>query len=234
MTGPHVPPHVRSDVVTSVAISADSATIVSGSDDETVRVWSTASGDLLHTLTGHTDHVTGVAMSADGRTLVSASKDRTVRVWDAVPGAARHTLEGHTDFVNGVAVTRDGTTAVSASRDRTMRLWNVVTGTLLNTLTVVPPPPPPVYMCCSRSDPWHRPTTLLYRSRPKTYCTPFAPLPGLSLRRHFLFLLRTALKDSPQGPSTANRQPPTATNRQPPTATNRQSPTFEVEKVPGP
>ena len=36
---------------------------------------------------------------------------------------------------------------------------------------------------------------------------------------------RTALKDSPQGPATADcHQPPTATNHQPPTSTNRQPP----------
>ena len=51
--------------------------------------------------------------------------------------------------------------------------------------------------------------------------------PGRSLRDQFFFLLRTALKDHPKGPSTANsRQLPTATNhRQPPAATNRQLPT---------
>ena len=62
------------------------------------------------------------------------------------------------------------------------------------------------------------------------------PSTGLGLLRAVLKtpdLLRTALKDSPQGPPSAqlptatNRQPlPTATNRQPPpTATNRQPPT---------
>ena len=41
----------------------------------------------------------------------------------------------------------------------------------------------------------------------------------------FFFLLRTALKDRPKGPPTANsHQPPTATNRQPPTAANRRQP----------
>ena len=38
----------------------------------------------------------------------------------------------------------------------------------------------------------------------------------------FLVLLRTALKDRPKGPSTANHQLPTANNRQLPTAANRQ------------
>ena len=41
-----------------------------------------------------------------------------------------------------------------------------------------------------------------------------------------VFLLRTALKDSPQGPTTANRhQPPTANCHQPPTANRHQLPT---------
>ena len=41
-------------------------------------------------------------------------------------------------------------------------------------------------------------------------------------RRFFSFLLRTALKDHPKGPSTANHQPPTTNRRQPPTVANRQ------------
>ena len=51
-------------------------------------------------------------------------------------------------------------------------------------------------------------------------------VPGRSLRDQIFFLLRTALKDRPKGPPTANRQlPPTATNRQPPTANRDQPPT---------
>ena len=46
---------------------------------------------------------------------------------------------------------------------------------------------------------------------------------GRSLRDQIFFLLRTALKDRPKGPPTANRQlPPTANRHQPPTAANRQ------------
>ena len=48
---------------------------------------------------------------------------------------------------------------------------------------------------------------------------------GLSLRPQiFLFLLRTARKDSPQGPPIANHQPPPTTNRQAPTAANHHQP----------
>ena len=59
---------------------------------------------------------------------------------------------------------------------------------------------------------------------------PLAPIRGVFRALDF-FLLRTALRDCPKGPPTANHQsPPAATNRQSPTA-NRQSPPPMVEHM---
>ena len=58
-------------VVWSVAVTADGATIVSGSDDKTVRVWDAASGAARRVLRSHQRWVTRVALSADGMTIVS-------------------------------------------------------------------------------------------------------------------------------------------------------------------
>ena len=41
--------------VTSVAISHDGSTIVSGSEDKTLRVWDAASGNVRATLEGHSE-----------------------------------------------------------------------------------------------------------------------------------------------------------------------------------
>ena len=56
---------------------------------------------------------------------------------------------------------------------------------------------------------------------------------GWSLRDQIFFLLRTALKDRPKGPPTANRQLPSTTNRhQPqPTASGDQLPPTMVEHM---
>ena len=67
--------------VNSVAMSSDGQTIVSGSDDHTIKVWNLDTGELLHTLEGHSDSVNSVAISPNGRTIVSGSKDETVKVW---------------------------------------------------------------------------------------------------------------------------------------------------------
>jgi WD40 repeat protein len=63
--------------------------IVSGSQDQTVRVWDGESGEEVAVLKGHDDVVCSVCSftTAEGAVrIVSGSLDKTVRVWRAVPG----------------------------------------------------------------------------------------------------------------------------------------------------
>ena len=64
--------------------------------------------------------------------------------------------------------------------------------------------------------------------------TPVVPPSGRSLRDQiFFFLLRTALKDRPKGPPTANRQLPSTANHQPqPTASHQPLPTASGDQPP--
>ncbi len=57
--------------MSSVALSGDGRTAVSGSGTSTVRVWDLATGALLRRPQGHADWVSSVALSGDGRTAVS-------------------------------------------------------------------------------------------------------------------------------------------------------------------
>jgi WD40 repeat protein len=126
----------------SVALSADGTTIVSGSDDKTVRVWDAASGAERRALgmvrllrasvegfRGDQSVVTSVTLSAEGTTIVTGSVDGMVRVWDAASGVLeRQVLRGHEGSVLSVALSADGTTIVSASRDNTVRIWDAASG----------------------------------------------------------------------------------------------------------
>ncbi|MCT7957532.1 nSTAND1 domain-containing NTPase, partial [Laspinema palackyanum] len=67
--------------VFAVAISADGQTIVSGSSDNTVRLWN-HQGEQIGELRGHQGSVNAVAISVDGQTIVSGSSDNTVRLWN--------------------------------------------------------------------------------------------------------------------------------------------------------
>jgi len=120
--------------VNTVAVTPDGTRAVSGSDDETLRVWDLSFGEEVATLKGHTSWVTAVAVTPDGTRAVSASNDKTLRVWDLSSGKTVATLVGHKGSVTAVAVTPDGTRAVSGSGDKTLRVWDLSSGKTVVTL----------------------------------------------------------------------------------------------------
>jgi WD40 repeat protein len=69
--------------VKSVAVSPDSTWAVSGSTDQTVRIWDLEDSRPLATLAGHARTVDAVAITPDGNRILSGSGDGTVRIWDA-------------------------------------------------------------------------------------------------------------------------------------------------------
>jgi WD40 repeat protein len=91
-------------MVNSVAFSSDGTWIVSGSDDNSVRVWDALTGVELKELKGHTSWVKSVAFSSDGMRIVSGSTDDSVRVWDASTGVE---LKSHTSSVFSVTPLSD-------------------------------------------------------------------------------------------------------------------------------
>ena len=67
--------------------------IVSGSWDNTVKVWSMTDFRCMHTLKGHTGHVNSVTVSPDGSLCASAGKDGVAKLWDLTRGEHLYELE---------------------------------------------------------------------------------------------------------------------------------------------
>lgn len=118
--------------ITSAAWSPDGETILTGSYDNTARLWSAKTGELLATFVGHRKVVTCVAFSPDGRTLVTGSYDGTTCLWDSKTGRLLKILKGHTnnppneptDSITSIAINPDGNTILTGSTNGTVSLWD--------------------------------------------------------------------------------------------------------------
>ncbi|RXW12284.1 hypothetical protein EST38_g13570 [Candolleomyces aberdarensis] len=121
----------HTNTVRAVAISPDGKRIVSGSWDNTIRIWDMEKGAQVgEPLLGHGEAIYSVAISPDGKLIVSGSDDKTIRIWDAETGMqVGESLRGHEYSVRSVAFSHDGQRIISGSFDNTIRIWDAAAGT---------------------------------------------------------------------------------------------------------
>jgi len=67
--------------------------LVSGSEDKTVKLWDMQTGGVIKTFCGHTDWVNSVAISVDYSRIVSGSSDNTICLWDVQIGECLYTIK---------------------------------------------------------------------------------------------------------------------------------------------
>lgn len=99
--------------------------LVTGSSDQTVRVWDAATGHTSphRVLHGARGPLYAVAISPDGRSVVAGGYDANIYVWDRASGHLRQTLPGHTNCLYALVFHPDGRLLASGSGDGTIRLW---------------------------------------------------------------------------------------------------------------
>jgi WD40 repeat protein len=124
----------HTDKVWCVAASPEGTIIATGSNDNSVKLWSPR-GDPITTLAEHTENVQCLAFSLDGLTLASGSADKTIRLWDMSTLECTHVLHGHAGRVSSVVFTLDGH-MISGSWDKTVKTWRADAEEAIETLSV--------------------------------------------------------------------------------------------------
>lgn len=107
--------------INCMSVSEDGSLLITGSDDNTVKLWSTKTLDTecLGVMEGHTGYITCV-VSCD-TFVISGSADCTIKKWDMTTCQCVFTYTGHTSRVSRIICT--GEFIFSSSYDRTARAW---------------------------------------------------------------------------------------------------------------
>ncbi|VDC07850.1 unnamed protein product [Peniophora sp. CBMAI 1063] len=121
-TEPTPPPagHPGADAIVAEQTRAALPTLVSGSLDNTVKLWDVGTAQPVRTLFGHIEGVW--AVGCDSMRLASGSHDRTIKVWSREDGRCTSTLVGHSGAVTCLALGEDK--IVSGSDDGDVRVWS--------------------------------------------------------------------------------------------------------------
>ncbi len=129
------PLHGHNDSVEVAVFDPSGQRILTGSHDQTARLWNARTGEQLLVLGGHTGMITSVGFSPDGGLALTTSNDGTARLWDSQTGALRWVLKGHTDRIDMGAFSPLGDRVVTAASDRSARIWDSRTGQQLAVLS---------------------------------------------------------------------------------------------------
>jgi len=121
--------------VESLAIIFSTKNIVSGSRDNTVKIWNSTTFQLIATLENHTGWVNALAIIPSNENIVSCSDDKTIKVWNSTSFQLIATLKNHKNWVRSIAILPSNENIVSGSRDKTIKIWNSKTFQLIATLT---------------------------------------------------------------------------------------------------
>jgi WD40 repeat protein len=114
----------------------DSDTMVSGSKDETLRIWKISTGETLKTITANKWVNVVRVFSIECKQIVCGLESviNNLKIYNFETGSLNRTLSGHTNYVNSIEML-SGQFMASGGDDEKVIIWDIYSYTIKYTLT---------------------------------------------------------------------------------------------------
>jgi WD40 repeat protein len=109
-------------------ISEDGNIAISGSSDQSIRIWNIRTGECLHIVDidkVSLGEVSSCAINADGRIFLAGFTTGILKLWSTQDGSCLKTLKWHENKINCCLISRNGDLFLSSSEDTSLLIWNL-------------------------------------------------------------------------------------------------------------
>jgi WD40 repeat protein len=126
----------HTDRVRYVGFLGDGKTLLSGSEDYTIRLWDPATGEQTSIWEKLSPFKSGpstvlLSLSSDGHSLARGGASQgSAELWNVPKHARIRAISAHKKPLTGIVLSADGSTMVTFCQDE-LKAWNLVTGKLL-------------------------------------------------------------------------------------------------------
>jgi WD40 repeat protein len=114
----------HSEIAMSCSFAPDGTTILGGSDDHTMKLWSTTTGQCLRTLVGHSGYITSCSFAPSGHDIYSASENGTLMMWTSATGQLEEIIDADSKKPWSICASSDGKFIVSG-HEGAVKMWRV-------------------------------------------------------------------------------------------------------------
>jgi WD40 repeat protein/serine/threonine protein kinase len=117
-----------------LAIISHRRFFITGSADNTVKIWSRSRKNLIRTYRSHTGPVGALALSPKAYRMATGSLDDTIKIWSPKSRRLRRSINADQGGVLSLAFAKNGRWLASGGKDYSIKIWDARNGRLIRSL----------------------------------------------------------------------------------------------------
>lgn len=106
--------------------------ILSGSSDNTIKLWNLNLKNLARNINIHNNSITGIISCKDQRSFISCSSDKTIKLFDILNETIIQNINAHHAPIKSIIIFNDNIRFATADEEGIIIIWKMVTSFCIN------------------------------------------------------------------------------------------------------